>query len=85
MSLFSNLYEEGKVRLSLLGTWEGDRNESWNPARSSLLQVFVSIQGLILVKEPYVGRSSPPFVFIICLIDGTVNRVMKGSVGLKKA
>ena len=30
-------------------------------------------------------RSSPPLVFIICLIDGTVNRVLKGSVGLKKA
>jgi len=39
MILFSNLYE-GKVCLSLLGMWEGDRNESWNPARSSLLQVL---------------------------------------------
>lgn len=48
-----NLYEEGKVCLSLLGTWQGDRNESWSPARSSLLQAFVSIQGLILVKEPW--------------------------------
>jgi ubiquitin-conjugating enzyme E2 O len=24
-----NLYEEGKVCLSILGTWEGERNESW--------------------------------------------------------
>ncbi|KAJ3573658.1 hypothetical protein NP233_g2277 [Leucocoprinus birnbaumii] len=48
-----NLYEEGKVCLSLLGTWQGDRNETWSPARSSLLQAFVSIQGLILVKEPW--------------------------------
>ena len=47
-----NLYEEGKVCLSILGTWAGDRTESWNPARSSLLQAFVSIQGLVLVKEP---------------------------------
>ncbi|EIM92129.1 uncharacterized protein STEHIDRAFT_47908 [Stereum hirsutum FP-91666 SS1] len=48
-----NLYEEGKVCLSILGTWAGDRNESWSPARSSLLQALVSIQGLVLVKEPW--------------------------------
>ncbi|KAJ1301645.1 hypothetical protein OPQ81_008888 [Rhizoctonia solani] len=48
-----NLYEEGKVCLSILGTWSGDKNESWNAARSSLLQAFVSIQGLVLVKEPW--------------------------------
>lgn len=48
-----NLYEEGKVCLSILGTWAGDRNEVWNSARSSLLQTFVSIQGLVLVKEPW--------------------------------
>ncbi|KAF7320120.1 Isocitrate lyase [Mycena kentingensis (nom. inval.)] len=48
-----NLYEEGKVCLSILGTWAGDKNEIWNAARSSLLQAFVSIQGLVLVKEPW--------------------------------
>ncbi|KAF7306777.1 Isocitrate lyase [Mycena indigotica] len=48
-----NLYEEGKVCLSILGTWAGDRNEIWSAARSSLLQAFVSIQGLVLVKEPW--------------------------------
>ncbi|KAI6162076.1 hypothetical protein EDD17DRAFT_1579813 [Pisolithus thermaeus] len=47
-----NLYEEGKVCLSILGTWTGDRTETWSAARSSLLQAFVSIQGLVLVKEP---------------------------------
>jgi len=45
-----NLYADGKVCLSLLGTWEG---EPWNPKKSTLLQVLVSIQGLILVAEPY--------------------------------
>ncbi|KAI0319861.1 hypothetical protein OF83DRAFT_1275465 [Amylostereum chailletii] len=49
----ANLYEEGKVCLSILGTWAGDKNESWSPARSSLLQALVSIQGLVLVKEPW--------------------------------
>jgi len=48
-----NLYEEGKVCLSILGTWTGDRSETWSAARSSLLQAFVSIQGLVLVKEPW--------------------------------
>ncbi|PPQ62994.1 hypothetical protein CVT24_006100 [Panaeolus cyanescens] len=48
-----NLYEEGKVCLSILGTWSGDKSESWNPSRSSLLQALVSIQGLVLVKEPW--------------------------------
>ncbi|KAG5647587.1 hypothetical protein DXG03_008940 [Asterophora parasitica] len=48
-----NLYEEGKVCLSILGTWSGDREEMWSAARSSLLQAFVSIQGLVLVKEPW--------------------------------
>ncbi|KAJ3244868.1 hypothetical protein HDU78_010346 [Chytriomyces hyalinus] len=49
-----NLYEDGKVCLSLLGTWDaGERSESWVPAKSSLLQVFVSIQSLVLTREPY--------------------------------
>ncbi|KAG1866145.1 hypothetical protein F4604DRAFT_2024687 [Suillus subluteus] len=48
-----NLYEEGKVCLSILGTWSGDRTETWSTARSSLLQASVSIQGLVLVKEPW--------------------------------
>jgi ubiquitin-protein ligase len=46
-----NLYAfNGKVCLSLLGTWAGP---SWNPAQSTLLQVLVSIQSLILVPEPF--------------------------------
>ncbi|THV05997.1 hypothetical protein K435DRAFT_744206 [Dendrothele bispora CBS 962.96] len=48
-----NLYEEGKVCLSILGTWAGDKNETWSASRSSLLQAFISIQGLVLVKEPW--------------------------------
>ncbi|KAK4700888.1 ubiquitin-conjugating enzyme E2 O, partial [Phenoliferia sp. Uapishka_3] len=48
-----NLYAEGKVCLSLLNTWHGDKSESWSAARSSILQVFISIQGLIMVEDPY--------------------------------
>jgi len=45
-----NLYQCGKVCLSLLGTWSGP---GWQPNASTLLQVLVSIQGLILVPDPY--------------------------------
>jgi ubiquitin-protein ligase len=48
-----NLYNCGKVCLSLLGTWSGNEGESWNPKTSTFLQVLVSIQSLILVEEPY--------------------------------
>jgi len=52
--LHPNLYEDGTVCLSLLGTWSGDQSERWKPSHSSILQLVVSIQGLILgVKEPY--------------------------------
>lgn len=44
-----NLYSNGKVCLSLLNTWTGP---SWTPA-STILQVLVSIQSLILVPNPF--------------------------------
>ncbi|CEF69615.1 Ubiquitin-conjugating enzyme, E2 domain and Ubiquitin-conjugating enzyme/RWD-like domain-containing protein [Strongyloides ratti] len=47
-----NLYNDGKICLSILGTWEGRPEEKWSPY-CSLLQVLISIQGLIFVKEPY--------------------------------
>lgn len=48
-----NLYNNGKVCLSLLGTWRGSETEMWNEESSTLLQVIVSIQSLILIPEPY--------------------------------
>merc|ERR1711871_1026926 len=48
-----NLYDCGKVCLSLLGTWRGQDGESWNKDTSTFLQVLVSIQSLILVEQPY--------------------------------
>lgn len=51
-----NLYESGKVCLSILGTYAGPRptqSEQWNPAVSTLLQVLISIQAQILIDEPY--------------------------------
>ena len=50
-----NLYSDGKVCLSLLGTWHG---EGWVPPSakatgSTLLQVLVSIQSIIMVPKPF--------------------------------
>ncbi|KAH9878092.1 hypothetical protein J1614_003309 [Plenodomus biglobosus] len=61
-----NLYEDGKICLSLLGTWHSEgKGEGWT-SKSTMLQVLVSILGLVLVKEPYyneagydVHRSAP--------------------------
>lgn len=53
-----NLYEDGKICLSLLGTWEGSgRSETWSASGSTLLQVLVSILGLVLVREPYFNEA----------------------------
>jgi ubiquitin-protein ligase len=49
-----NLYPDGKVCLSLLGTWHGaGQSEKWNPDESTLYQVLVSIQGMIFVEQPF--------------------------------
>lgn len=53
MRLNPNLYEDGKVCLSLLGTWSGHQaGESW-AVTSTLRQVMLSIQALILCQEPF--------------------------------
>ncbi|KAF5393669.1 hypothetical protein D9757_000044 [Collybiopsis confluens] len=48
-----NLYADGKVCLSLLGTWNGP---GWVPFKSTLLQVLISIQSMILCEEPYLNE-----------------------------
>jgi ubiquitin-conjugating enzyme E2 O len=52
-----NLYVDGKVCLSLLGTWSGRGNEVWDPSSSSILQVLVSLQGLVLNEKPYFNEA----------------------------
>nr|GME02590.1 putative ubiquitin-conjugating enzyme E2 38 [Ipomoea batatas] len=53
LRLNPNLYECGKVCLSLLNTWAGKGTEKWQPNTSTMLQVLVSIQGLILNENPF--------------------------------
>ncbi len=46
-----NLYNDGYVCLSIINTWESSPEEMWNGATSTLLQVFLSIQSLVMDNE----------------------------------
>lgn len=52
-----NLYVDGKICLSLLNTWTGKGSEVWDPSFSSVLQVLVSLQGLVLNDKPYFNEA----------------------------
>ncbi|XP_076951510.1 putative ubiquitin-conjugating enzyme E2 24 [Bidens hawaiensis] len=52
-----NLYESGRVCLSLLNTWTGTGTETWNPNGSTILQVLLSLQALVLNKNPYFNEA----------------------------
>ncbi|TQD88365.1 hypothetical protein C1H46_026109 [Malus baccata] len=52
-----NLYESGKVCLSLLNTWTGTGTEVWNPGGSTILQVLLSLQALVLNDKPYFNEA----------------------------
>ncbi|KAJ3694532.1 hypothetical protein LUZ60_010012 [Juncus effusus] len=54
-----NLYECGKVCLSLLNTWTGHGCEKWSK-NSTMLQVLVSIQALVLNEKPYFNEPGYP-------------------------
>lgn len=48
----------GNICLSLLGTWHAERsNETWNPTQSTILQLLVSLMGLVLVREPWYNEA----------------------------
>ncbi|XP_010413814.1 PREDICTED: probable ubiquitin-conjugating enzyme E2 24 [Camelina sativa] len=57
MRLNPNLYESGRVCLSLLNTWNGSGSEVWNPGSSSILQVLLSFQALVLNEKPYFNEA----------------------------
>ncbi|KAI3884981.1 hypothetical protein MKW98_002373 [Papaver atlanticum] len=49
-----NLYANGAVCPSLINTWAGLRkNEKWIPSQSTIFQVLLSIQGVVLNAKPY--------------------------------
>lgn len=52
-----NLYEEGKICLSLLGTWSGKHeSEKWSD-KATILQLLVSLQGLVFVRRPFYNEA----------------------------
>lgn len=52
------MIREGRVCLSLLGTWHSQNDtESWNSKQSTLLQLFLSIQSLVLTARPYYNEA----------------------------
>lgn len=57
LRLNPNLYESGKVCLSLLNTWSGTATEVWNPGASTILQVLLSLQALVLNEKPYFNEA----------------------------
>lgn len=40
-----------------MNTWTGRGNEVWDPSTSSILQVLVSLQGLVLNSKPYFNEA----------------------------
>ncbi|KAI9043677.1 ubiquitin-conjugating enzyme [Aspergillus affinis] len=53
-----NLYDDGHICLSILGTWTAENpEEGWSDTKSTVLQILVSIMGLVLVKEPFYNEA----------------------------
>ena len=48
-----NLYTNGYICLSLLGTWSGDNIEKWNSQTSNILQILLSIQSIVMSEGVY--------------------------------
>ncbi|MED6194301.1 putative ubiquitin-conjugating enzyme E2 24 [Stylosanthes scabra] len=57
LRLNPNLYESGRICLSLLNTWTGTGSEVWNPRTSTILQLLVSLQALVLNEKPYFNEA----------------------------
>jgi len=68
-----NLYNNGYVCLSLLGTWSGP---GWDPGRSTLLQALVSLQSLVLVPEPYYNEPGYSGYVNKAASDGKIDMLM---------
>ena len=47
------MFRDGKVCLSLIGTWHGTPEEQWQPYKSTIMQILISIQSMLLCPRPY--------------------------------
>jgi hypothetical protein len=54
-----------QVCLSLLGTWHGtNESEKWHPDRANLWRILISIQGMILIADPYFNEPVRPLLLL---------------------
>lgn len=74
LRLNPNLYENGHVCLSLLNTWKGKGTELWDGSNSSILQLLISLQGLVLNVAPYYNEAG--YERQIGLPEGEKNSLM---------
>ena len=72
-----NLYANGKVCLSLLGTWSGP---GWDPDTSTLSQVLLSVQSLIFSEHPIANE--PGFEVFLKRGHSAANRFYEACVRL---
>ncbi|KAK2752725.1 hypothetical protein FQN55_005854 [Onygenales sp. PD_40] len=64
LQLSPNLHPDGKVCLSLLGTWhDGDQAAQWQPGNSTILSVLISIQAMVLSEDPW--RQEPGYTSLV--------------------
>ncbi|GAA0162821.1 ubiquitin-protein ligase [Lithospermum erythrorhizon] len=52
-----NLYHCGHVCLSLINSWRGEKGGKWMQNKSTILQLLVSLQGLVLNDIPYFNEA----------------------------
>lgn len=74
-----NLYANGYVCLSLINTWFGSKVEKWTTS-STILQLLVSVQGLVLNERPYfnepayeIGKNDESPKWVDCSIQYNEN------------
>ncbi|CAO2813146.1 unnamed protein product [Amaranthus hypochondriacus] len=60
LGLNPNLYSNGHICLSLLNSWIGSFDERWIPYKSTMLQVLVSLQALVLNAMPLFNEEFHP-------------------------
>lgn len=62
LNLNPNLYDNGYVCLSLLNTWFGWKKEKWNNNGSTVLQILLSLQALVLNNKPFFNEPGTGFL-----------------------
>lgn len=63
-----NLYSNGYVCLSILGTWSGQNTEKWDPKTSNIARILISLSSLVMNNE--VGCNEPGHENLLSSVDG---------------